>query len=50
MGYLDEDNPTPLIYDPKTGLLKVADFLKNLGSKEPQIKALGLEAYTIIKG
>ncbi len=51
-GYIDNDNPTPYIYSPKTGLIKARDFLKSLDTPmgdKPPTKAQGLSAYKIVK-
>ncbi|WP_235852558.1 hypothetical protein [Helicobacter vulpis] len=51
-GYIDNNNPTPIIYNPKIGLIKARDFLKSLdapmGDKPPK-KAQGLSAYKVVK-
>ncbi|WP_233710878.1 hypothetical protein [Helicobacter salomonis] len=51
-GYIDNNNPTPYIYNPKIGLISARDFLKSLdtpmGNKSPK-KAQGLSAYKVVK-
>ncbi|CCF81839.1 hypothetical protein HBZS_122900 [Helicobacter bizzozeronii CCUG 35545] len=45
-GYIDNNNPTPYIYNPKIGLISARDFLKSLdtpmGNKPPK-KSAGFE-------
>ncbi|WP_233711293.1 hypothetical protein [Helicobacter salomonis] len=47
--YLHNNNPTPLIYNPKIGLISARDFLKSLDTPKPPTKAQGLDAYKILK-
>ncbi|WP_104682741.1 hypothetical protein [Helicobacter felis] len=47
--YLHNNNPTPLIYNPKIGLISARDFLKSLDTPKPPAKAQGLNAYKILK-
>ncbi len=51
-GYIDNNNPTPYIYNPKIGLISARDFLQSLdtpmGNKPPK-KAQGLSAYKVVK-
>ncbi len=51
-GYIDNNNPTPIIYNPKIGLIKARDFLKSLdapmGDKPPK-ETQGLSAYKVVK-
>uniref|UniRef100_UPI0018F7F416 hypothetical protein n=1 Tax=Helicobacter felis TaxID=214 RepID=UPI0018F7F416 len=51
-GYIDNNNPTPYIYNPKIGLISAHDFLKSLDTPiedQPPTKAQGLDAYKILK-
>ncbi|MFC3848207.1 hypothetical protein ACFOPX_06690 [Helicobacter baculiformis] len=48
----DNDNPTPLIYNPKKELIKARVFLKSLDTPtgdNPPTRAQGLDAYQISK-
>ncbi|WP_120944383.1 hypothetical protein [Helicobacter labacensis] len=50
--YLDNNNPTPYIYNPKIGLISARDFLKSLDTPigdKPPTKAQDLSAYKIVK-
>ncbi len=51
-GYIDNNNPTPYIYNPKTGLISARDFLKSLDTPigdKPPTRVQGLSAYKVVK-